>query len=109
MQGVGVLVGLHRDVVAQPLRLLVRVGVTPHVDQQGCVVNRDPVVLSHADLLGEPERDQALPEHVLHRLTEPEVDPERQRGHELREPDVPLVAVVNHEPSVRAATSCGQS
>src|SRR4030095_4589230 len=31
--------------------------------------------------------DQALPEHVLHRLAEPEIDPERERGHDLGQAD----------------------
>ncbi len=38
-----------------------------------------------ASLLGEAERDQALPEHVLHRLAEAEVDAEGERGEELGE------------------------
>src|SRR5689334_1513437 len=33
--------------------------------------------------LGEPQRDEALAEHVLHRLPEPEIDPERQRSDDL--------------------------
>ena len=37
--------------------------------------------------LGETQRDEALPQHVLHRLTEAEIDPERQRGDELGQPN----------------------
>ena len=39
--------------------------------------------------LGQAQCDQTLTEHVLHRLAEPEVDPERKRGDELREPNSP--------------------
>ena len=37
-----VLAGLQRDVVAEPLRLLVGIGVTAHVDEQGRVVDDRP-------------------------------------------------------------------
>jgi hypothetical protein len=45
-QLVRVLPGLERDVVAEPFRLLVRVGVTADVGQQRGVVNRHPVLLT---------------------------------------------------------------
>ena len=81
-----VLAGLERDVVAEPLRLLVRVGVTAHVDQQGGVVDGHPVLLAEARVAGQPQRDQALAQHVLHRLAEPQVDAERQRRDQLGQP-----------------------
>ena len=68
--------GLHRNVVAEPFRLLVGVGVTPDVHEQGRVIDRGALVFVEADLLGEPERDEALAQHVLHRLAEAEIDPE---------------------------------
>jgi hypothetical protein len=61
VEPIGVLVGLEPDVVAEPLRLLVGVGVTAHVDQEGRVVDRDAVVLVDADAVGQAQRDQALP------------------------------------------------
>jgi len=67
---------LERDVVAEPLGLLVGVGVAAHADQQRGVVHDRPFVLVEADALGQAQRDQALSEHVLHRLPEPEIDPE---------------------------------
>src|SRR5205085_409071 len=73
-----VLSRLGSDVVPEPLRLLVCVGVAADVDQQGRVVDGCALVLVEPDSLREPERDQALPEHMLHRLPEPEVDAERQ-------------------------------
>jgi hypothetical protein len=30
-------------------------------------------------VVGQPQRDQALAQHVLHRLPEPQIDAERQR------------------------------
>ena len=76
---------LHGDVVAEPLGLLVRIRVTTDVDQQRRVVDVRARVLVEPELLGQAQRDQALPQHVLHRLPEPEIDPERQRSHQLRE------------------------
>ena len=77
---------LQRDVVAEPLRLLVRVGVAAHVDQQRGVVDGRALGLVEADELTEPQRDQALAQHVLHRLAEPEIDPQRQRREQLGQP-----------------------
>jgi hypothetical protein len=88
VQLVLVLVGLDGEVVPEPLGLLVRVGVTADVHEQRRVVDDDLVLVGQPELICEPEGDQALAEHVLHRLPEPEVDPEGQRGHELRQPDL---------------------
>ena len=79
------LAGLHRDVVAEPLRLLVRIRVAAHVDEESGVVDDFPCSLVEADPLPDPERDEALAEHVLHGLPEAEVDPQRERRHELGE------------------------
>jgi hypothetical protein len=81
-----VLPGLERDVVAEPLRLLVRVGVTADVDQQRGVVDDRPLVLVEPDPVGKAQGDHALPQHVLHRLPETEIDAEGQRRHQLCEP-----------------------
>ena len=59
---------LRGEVVAEPLRLLVRVGVAPDVDQQRGVVDVGALLLVEAELLREAQRDQALAQHVLHRL-----------------------------------------
>ena len=95
-----VLAGLERDVVAEPLGLLVRVGVAADVDQQRRVVDGDALVLGQVLAVREPQRDQALAEDVLHRLAEAEVDAERQRRDELREPHV---RAIRHRASVTAA------
>ena len=61
------------------------------VDEQGRVVDDRALLLVEADALGEPQRDQALAQDMLHRLAEAEVDAERERGDELREADVSAV------------------
>ena len=70
---------LERDVVAEPLRLLVGVGVAADVDEQRRVVDDEASLVVEADPLGQAQRDQALTQHVLHRLTEAEIDPQGQR------------------------------
>src|SRR5262249_5527922 len=50
--------------------------------------------------LGDPERDPALAQDVLHRLPEPEVDAERQRGHQLCKADLLVVIADAHRPNV---------
>jgi hypothetical protein len=82
---VAVLGGPEGDVVAEPLGLLVRVGVAADVDQQGCVVQRRALGVVEAQGVGQPQRDDALPEHVLHRLAEAQVHAQGQRRHELGE------------------------
>lgn len=81
-------VGLQRDVVAEPLGLLVRVGVAPHPGEQPGVVDDRPLGLVQAQWLAHPERDQGLPDDVLHRLPQPEVGAQRQGGHQLGQPDL---------------------
>ena len=78
-----VLAGLQGDVVAEPLGLLVGVGVAAHVDQQGRVVDDRALLLVEADAFGQAQGDHALAQHVLHRLAEAQVDPEGQGGHQL--------------------------
>jgi hypothetical protein len=93
-----VLTGFQRDVVAEPLRLLMGVGMAPDADEQRRVVHVRAPLLIEPDLLGEPQRDQALPQHVLHRLPESKVHPERQRGDELSQPDVRTIGPFSHRP-----------
>ncbi len=83
-----VLAGLELDVVAEPLRLLVRIRMAADVDQQGGVVDRSPRLIIQAHPLREPQRDEALPQHMLHRLAEAQVDAERQGRHEVSQSHV---------------------
>ena len=91
-----VLAGLQRDVVAEPLRLLMSIGMTPDVDQQRRVVDIGSSLLVEPDPLSEPQRDQALAQHVLHRLPKTEINAERQRGDELRQPEVRAIGLISH-------------
>ena len=100
-----VLPRLQRDVVAEPLRLFVGVGMTADIDEQRRVVDVGPLLLVQPDALGESQRDQALPQHVLHRLSEAEVDTERQRRDELREADGRAIGIAAHGRSLRLAVS----
>ena len=88
VQAVFELVRLERKVIPEPFRLLVRVGVTPDPYQQRGVVDDGPLLLIETGTLGQPQRDHALAQHVLHRLAEAKVDPQRQRRHQLRQTDV---------------------
>jgi hypothetical protein len=75
---------LQGDVVAELLRLLVGVGVATDVDQQRGVVDDRALLFVESDSLGQPQRDQALSQDMLHRLPETEVYAERERGDQLR-------------------------
>ena len=55
--------------------------------------------------LGDPQRDQALAQHVLHRLAEAEVDAERERADELRQPHVRAIQIAAHECRLRLAAA----
>ena len=89
---------LQRDVVAEPPGLLVGVCMAAHIDEQRGVVDDRPFLLVQPDALGEAQCDQALPQHVLHRLPESEVDAERERGDELRQPNPCAIALARHAP-----------
>ena len=43
-------------------------------------------LLAEPGLVGQPQRDQALAQDVLHRLPEPQIDAERQRRDQLSQP-----------------------
>ena len=74
---------LDPDVVTEPLRLLVSIGMTAHVDQQRRVVDDRPRLVVQPGPLRQAQRDQALAQHVFHGLAEAEVDAERQGRDEL--------------------------
>jgi hypothetical protein len=96
-----VLVGFQGDVVAEPLRLLVRIRVAADVDEERGVVDICSLVVIEAELLSDAQRDQALAQHVLHRLPEAEVDPERQRRDELGQPNWRRCGVADRARGVR--------
>jgi hypothetical protein len=91
-----VFAGRQREVVAEPLRLLVGVRVAPDVDEEGGVVDDRPRVIIEADALGDPKGDQALAQDVLHRLPEAEVDAQRQGGDQFRQANMAPVQLLVH-------------
>jgi hypothetical protein len=93
-----VLVGLQPDVVAEPLRLLMSVGMAPDADQQRGVIHIRSTLVVEPDPLGQSQRDQALPQDVFHRLPEAEIYSERRRGDEFRQPDVRTIGPLGHRP-----------
>ncbi len=105
-----VLPRLHRDVVTEPLRLLIRVGVTADVDQKRGVVDRRSLLRVQPSALGDAKRDQALAQHMLHRLAEPEVDAQRERSHQFGQPNglwvIPSHCKERTEAGVQASRSC---
>ena len=70
--------------------------MAPDVDEERGVIHGGPSLLVQPHPLGEPQRDEALPEHVLHGLTEAQIDAERQGGHQLGEPNLRRVSVNRH-------------
>jgi len=77
---------------AQPLGLLVGVGMTADVDEQGGVVDDRSLLLVEPDSLRQAQRDQALACSIG--CPETEVDTERKRSHELRQPNVRAIGPV---------------
>ena len=73
-----------------------RIRVTGDVDEKRGVVDGPAHLVVEAETLGESQRDQALPQHVLHRLPEPEVDAERERGDELCQADLGPIRIAGH-------------
>jgi hypothetical protein len=76
---------LQRNVVPEPLGLLMSVGVTADVDQQARVVDGRTRLVVQVEPLRQSQRDQTLAQDVFHGLAEAEVDSERERSDELGE------------------------
>ena len=74
----------HRDVVAEPPRVFVRVGVTADPHDQRRVVDAIALGAGQSQPVGEPRRDQRRPQHVFGGLAEPEIDGHRQRRQNFR-------------------------
>jgi len=81
-------VGPQLDVIAEPRRLLVCIGVAPQPREQRHVVDDCPLVLVELEVLGDAEREHAVAQHMLHRLPETQVRGERHRRHELSQPHI---------------------
>jgi hypothetical protein len=70
----------------------------------GVITNRSvdghPVLLAERRAVGQPQRDQALAQDVLHRLPEPQVDAERQRRDQLGQPGTRSAGPPSHQASL---------
>ena len=75
------------------------VGVAADVDEERGVVDDRPLLLVEPDSLCDPQGDEALAQHVLHGLPEPEIDAQRERRDELGEADVRAIRLP-HESSL---------
>jgi hypothetical protein len=89
----------HRDVVAEPARVFVRVGVTADPHEQRRVVDRGLLLAGETKSVGQAAGHHRRAQHVLGGLTETEVDRHREPGEHLdssRQPcgngHVPIVA-----------------
>ena len=98
-------VGLERQVVPEPLRLLVGVDVATDPRDQARVVDEPPCLLVEAQALGEPQRDQRLAQPVLQRLAHPQIGPERDHRDQLGEPDASPCRRSRHVASLGARQS----
>jgi Pyridine nucleotide-disulphide oxidoreductase len=73
-------VPLDGQIISEPFSLLIRVGVAAHPREQARVVHDASFSEVSGRALSQPQGDQARPDHVLHRLPETQVGPERQQG-----------------------------
>jgi hypothetical protein len=73
-------VPLHRQVVAEPLRLLVGIGVASHPRQKAGVVDDGALGPVEAHVLAQAGGDETGANDVLHRLAEAQVCAKGERG-----------------------------
>jgi hypothetical protein len=76
-------VALEPQVIPQPFRLLVGVGVTTDPGEQPGVVDDLTFGLGELQSIGQTQRHQTCPDHVLHRLAQAEIRTERKQRNEL--------------------------
>src|SRR5687768_3880294 len=67
------------------------VGDAADPGEQRDVVQRNPLGFVEAHPFAEPGGDAPRAQHVLHRLAETEIGTERERGDELRQPELPII------------------
>jgi hypothetical protein len=90
-------VGPERDVITEQRRHLGCVGHTTHPRQRDHVVQRGAGVGLDAELLPQSIGDTPRPQHVVHRLAQPEVGRERERGDEVGQPDATVGGWRRHQ------------
>ena len=80
-------VGLQRQVVTEPLRLLICIHMTAHPGKQRGVVDDTAVGPVQSQPIRQPHRDQALAQHMLHRQAHAQIEAKRQRRQQFRQPN----------------------
>jgi len=95
-------VALGPQVIAEPLGLLIGIGVAAHPRQQSRVVQDAALRLLQTQVISQPQRQQAGPHHVLHRLTQTKVRTQRQQSNQLGQTQVTTLPRC-HMPTVPAA------
>src|SRR5262249_4542215 len=94
-----VAVALDRQFIAEPLGLLICIGVAAHPRQQSGVVQDRALRLVQTQMLGQAQGYETGPHHVLHRLTQTEVGTERQESDQFGKAQVAAVPRC-HTPTV---------
>ena len=89
-----VAIGLHRYLVPEPRRLLVRLRVTADPAQQGNVVDNRPLVLGQPSALGQAQPQPARTQQMLHRLPQAKIARQRHRGDQLRQPQSRTISTI---------------
>ena len=89
------------DVIAKPGRHFRGVGHTAHPRQHHHVIKRYPRLGSQVQAFPKPYRNQPGPQYVLHRLAQPQVGCQRERGHQLRQPQPRILITRLHAAHAR--------
>ncbi len=94
-------VPLQRQVVAEPLRLLIRIRMTANPREQTRVVQRPAFAIVEPEPVRKTQRQKTRADHVLHRLPQPEIRPKRQQRDHLRETNLREPSCFHHDASLR--------
>jgi hypothetical protein len=84
-------VALDRQLIAEPLGLLIGIGMAAHPRQQSRVVHDCALRLVQTQMLGQAQGDETGPHHVLHGLTQTEVGTERQKSDQFGKAQVTAI------------------
>ena len=98
-------VALEADVVAEPFRLLGRVGVAVDVDHQPEVIGGLQLTAAGPGQACQPQRDHRLAHAMGHRLPQAQVGRVGQARHQLSDPDAVGPRPDNHNQSLRGRTA----
>jgi hypothetical protein len=79
-----------------------------HPRQQRDVVHDRALGLVQPQAFAKPQRQHRLPQHMLHRLTQTEVNSQRQRRDQLRKTDTRIPLTDAHRASVDGGTGAAR-